>query len=672
MKIIIVGAGAGGATVAARARRLNEQAEIILIDAAADISQATCGLPYFVGDVIPDRDRMVVASAEDFVRLMNVDVRPNSEVIQLSRDARTVTVRELDSHREYTLNYDRLVLATGTSPFIPDLPGIVRNHVFPLKTLANADAIRAHLAARPCRHAVVIGGGLVGLEMAENLRRRGLEVTVIERAQQVLEMLDLEMAGQVQQHLQRKGIQLILEQEVSALTATQVLLSDGGMLQADIVILAMGVRPNNKLAAGSGLKLGPRGGIAVNADCTTSDPNIFALGDAIEVEDFTSGQSRLLPLAGPAQQQAMIVAENLFGMQRCRQPCSAASIVRVFDLTVASVGANEKMLRTTPVEYETCHVELPQHVAWYPGAMALTIKLLFTRDDGRLLGAQIVGTEGVDKRIDVIATALQFGKTVSDLAELNLAYAPPYSSARDPVNIAGQVARNMLAGLVTTIQWHELKQQLDTVDREDVLLDVRTPEEYDFSALAGSINIPLDALRQRLHELPRDRRIVVLCQTGKKSYFAVRLLRQHGFENVCNLDGGLKLYRVTEPSVGSEPGMLPNVISRRANRETVSGALLSAARVGRKAAHASANRNISLEIDATGLSCPGPILRLTHGIRRINDGEYLLIRASDPDFGKDIETWCRKTGNSLCSREASRSVVQVVIRKDGSVGPGPK
>lgn len=655
MKIVIIGGGAGGASVAARARRLDEHAQIMLIDKRAEVSQATCGLPYHLSDTIKDRERLVVVSPEDFARILNVDVRVRSEVVQIARGEKTVTIRDLRDGRHYTESFDRLVLSTGATSIVPPITGIHRPHVFTLQSIEELDGIKNHLKLHTCRHAVVVGAGFIGLEVADNLQQIGIHVSIVEKARQALGALDYEMATLVHQQLRAKGIRLLLEKEIRELSKDSAILADGEKLPADLIVLALGVRPTTLLASRCGIQLGALGGIAVDENLCTSDANIYALGDAIEVDDGIVGEKILLPLAGPAHKQAAVIAENLFGGQRVFRAGPGTVIAKVCDLAVAKTGLSEKRLLASNIDYGKSYVDLHCHASYYPGASPLTLKLLFAKDSGRILGAQIVGSQGVDKRIDVIATAIQFGKTVYDLAELDLAYAPPYSSAKDPVNVAGMVAKNMLRENYKVIYWDEL-----ATTTESFILDVRTPEEYALHAIPGSKNIPLEELRDRLAEIPTDKSVVLYCQQGKKGYFAYRILAQRGYQNLRNLSGGLKLHQAATRHDDASQG--------EAADETARVYAAPAAGPDHAPDHIVFENTISLEIDATGLSCPGPIVRLSHGIKSINDGQYLLITASDPGFEKDIETWCRKTGHALHSRERSRSVTRAVIRKDTNSG----
>jgi NADPH-dependent 2,4-dienoyl-CoA reductase/sulfur reductase-like enzyme/rhodanese-related sulfurtransferase/TusA-related sulfurtransferase len=652
VKIVIVGGGAGGASVAACARRLDEHAQIILIDKRADIAPATCGLPEPLSEPIQDRRRLAGLCPEDFARDLNVEVRVCSEVVQIARREKTVTIQDLRDGRHYTESYDRLVLATGSTAIVPPITGIHRPQVFTLQSIEDLDGINHYLKLHPCRHAVVVGAGFIGLEVADKLQQIGIHVSIVEKARQVLGALDHEMATLVQQQLHAKGIRLLLEKEAREFTNDRAILVDGEQLPADLIVLALGVRPTTLLASRAGIKLGALGGIAVNENLTTSDAHIYALGDAIEVDDGIIGEKTLLPLAEPAYKQAAVIAENLFGGQRVFRAEPGTVTAKLCDLAVAKTGLSEKRLRASHVDYAKSYVDLYCPASDYPGTCPLTLKLLFAKESGRILGAQIVGGQDADKHIDVIATAIRFGKTIDDLVGLNPAYAPPYSPALDPAKVAGVVANDWLHEDFAVIHWDELTT-------ESFILDVRTPEEYALYAIPGSTNIPLDELHNRLAEIPTDKTVVLYCQQGKKGYIAYRILAQRGFKNLRNLSGGLRLLQT---------------ITRQRDDSFQSETALSNTRPATGPGQAPDGdrivfeNTISLEIDATGLSRPGPILRLSHGIKSINDGQYLLITASDPGFEKDIEAWCHKTGHALHSRERSRAVTKAVIRKDANSG----
>jgi NADPH-dependent 2,4-dienoyl-CoA reductase/sulfur reductase-like enzyme/rhodanese-related sulfurtransferase len=555
-RLIIVGGVAGGASAAARARRLCEDCEIIMIERGPHVSFANCGLPYFVGGEIAEQDTLLVQTPESLKARFNLDVRIKTEVLRIDREARRLRVRDLHIGREYEEGYDALVLSTGASPLKPPIPGIDHPHHFVVRNIPDVEKIMAWSKdCQRCR-AVVVGGGYIGLEMAEQLRRRAFDVTVVEASPQVMVPLDPEMAAWLHAELRANGVALHLNDPVVAFEppseqeparASIVVLKSGQRLPADSVILGLGVKPEIGLAKDAGLEIGELGGIRVNEHLQTSDPHIWAVGDAIEVRDGVTGNWALIALAGPANRQGRIAADNILGRPSRYEHTWGTAIVRLFKLTAGCTGANEKSLRRAAIPFQAIHLHPNSHAGYYPGAEPIALKILFAPDTGKLLGAQAIGHDGVDKRIDVLATALKAGMTVHDLAELELAYAPPYGSAKDPVNLAGMAAQNVLDGYVALAQWNEVAA-LDP--KTTLLLDVRRPDERARGFIPGSIHIPLDELRQRLNELPRDRKIVVHCQSGQRSYNATRILSQNGF-NAANLSGG---YRTFGQTAAATPG----------------------------------------------------------------------------------------------------------------------
>jgi NADPH-dependent 2,4-dienoyl-CoA reductase/sulfur reductase-like enzyme/rhodanese-related sulfurtransferase len=557
-RLIIVGGVAGGASAAARARRLCEDCEIIMFERGPHVSFANCGLPYFVGGEIAEQDSLLVQTPESLKARFNLDVRINTEVIGIDRAARRIRVRELVTGREYEEPYDALILSTGASPLRPPIPGIERPNHFVVRNIPDVERIMAWSKdCQRCR-AVVVGGGYVGLEMAEQLRHRGFNVTVVEALPQVMTPLDPEMAAWLHAELRANGVDLHLNDPVVSFEppsekeparASVVVLKSGQRLPADSVVLGMRVKPEVSLAKDAGLEIGKLGGIHVNEHLRTSDPHIWAVGDAIEVRDGVTGQWALIPLAGPANRQGRIAADNIFGRPSRYEHTWGTAILRLFKLTAGCTGANERTLRRAAIPFQALHLHPGSHAGYYPGAEPIALKVLFAPDTGKLLGAQAIGHEGVDKRIDVLATALKAGMTIHDLAELELAYAPPYGSAKDPVNLAGMAAQNVVVGDLALAQWNEVASFNPSTT---LLLDVRRPDERAKGFIPGSTHIPLDELRERLSELPRDRDIIAYCQSGLRSYIATRILKQHGF-NAANLSGGyLTFRRVTAVTVHPE------------------------------------------------------------------------------------------------------------------------
>lgn len=542
MKIIIIGGVAGGATTAARIRRSDETADILLIEKGKYISYANCGLPYYIGGVIDDRHKLFVQTPEAFSVRFRVDVRTENEVIFIDKARKTVTVRR-PSQDTYEESYDKLLISTGASPVRPPLPGIDLEGIFTLRNVTDADCIKAYMEAHPVRRAVVVGGGFIGLEMAENLHRAGAKVSIAEMDNQVMTPLDFSMAALVHQHLMEKGVNLYLGQAVASFERVgkeiKVMLKSGLSVMADVVILSIGVRPETTLARAAGLDIGEAGGIAVNDYLRTSDESIYAIGDAIEFIHPLTGKPWLNYLAGPANRQGRIVADNLLGSKIPYEGSIGTCIAKVFDLTVAATGLPGKKLRQAGIDYVSSTTHPVSHAAYYPGATPMSIKITFNKETGKLYGAQIVGHEGVDKRIDEMALVIKKQGTICDLMEVEQAYAPPYSSAKDPVAVAGYVAENIMLGKVKPVYWRGLRD----IRMEDVfLLDVRTPDECAQGTLPGAVNIPLDQLRDRIGEVPKDRMVYTFCAIGLRGYLAYRILTQRGYDQVRNLAGGLKTY----------------------------------------------------------------------------------------------------------------------------------
>ena len=544
MKLIIVGGVAGGASAAARARRLSEDSQIVLFERGPDVSFANCGLPYFIGGEIAQRSKLLVTTPEQLRSRFKLDVRSRSSVESIDRSAKTVRVHDLATGQEYEEHYDKLILAPGAAPFRPPIPGNDLPGVFTLRNLDDTDRIKEQVD-RGVKHAVLLGGGFIGLELAENLVRRGISTTVVEKNDQILTPFDREMTTPINDELAAKGVRLLLGQTAEAFEQVAdglvVLLKSGERLPAELVVLGVGVRPENKLAVDAGLAVGLRGGIQVNEHLQTSDPDIYAVGDAIEVNDFVLNIPTQVPLAGPANRQGRIAANHIFGLQSRYRGTQGTAIVRVFDRTAAMTGASEKTLRRAKRAYRKVYVHPNQHAGYYPGAEAMTLKLIFDPDTGKVLGAQAVGGAGVDKRIDVLAVAIQAGMTVFDLEEMELAYAPQYGSAKDPINMAGFVAAGMLRGEHPQVDVEGIMAA--PASERPFLVDVRTSQEYAGGHIPGAVNIPVDDLRSRLSELPRDREVATYCQVGQRGYLATRILLQSGFKAV-NIGGGYKTYKL--------------------------------------------------------------------------------------------------------------------------------
>lgn len=644
MKYLIIGGVAGGATVAARLRRLDEQAEIILVERGKYVSYANCGLPYYIGGTIDDRQKLFVQTAQGFTDRFRIDIRTEQEVVAIDRAERRVSIRRVLTGETYTESYDRLVLSPGAEPLRPRIEGIDHPRILTLRNVPDTDAIKHLVEYTEVQHAVVVGGGFIGLEMAENLCHLNIETHVVEMADQVMAPLDFSMAAIVHQHLTEQGVSLHLKNGVHHFTDENgqvgVHLNDGQVLKTDLVVLSIGVRPETKLAREAGLELGTTGGIRVNACMQTSDEAIYALGDAVEVTHLVTGKPALIPLAGPANKQGRIVADNLvLGNRRTYAGSLGTSIAKVFSLTVATTGANAKLLRRENIPYIASWTHGSSHAGYYPNAVSMSLKILFAPADGRLLGAQIVGFDGVDKRIEMLEQVIQRQGTVYDLMELEHAYAPPYSSAKDPVNMAGFVADNILSGRVQTITWRD---KLLT-DADSVKLDVRTAEEYALGSIPGFRNLPLDELREHLQEIPREKPVVVSCAVGLRGYLAARILMQHGFRQVFNLSGGYKTW-----SAATAPLQQLAAPTPEGRPQTDS---------------APATDTPALQVDACGLMCPGPVMQLKKNYASLAEGETLVIKATDQAFGKDVASWCKITGAELTKLDNQGGIVTAWVRK---------
>jgi NADPH-dependent 2,4-dienoyl-CoA reductase/sulfur reductase-like enzyme/rhodanese-related sulfurtransferase len=547
MKLVIVGGVAGGASAAARARRLSESAEIVVFERGPDVSFANCGLPYYLGGTIDDRDHLILMTPAHFRERFALEIRTRSEVIAIDRAARTVKAKNLASGETYDESYDALILAPGAAPLRPPIPGIDLPGVFTLRDLSDVDRIKARMRSGGKR-AVIVGAGFIGLELAENFVHQGLDTTLVELQDQVMPPFDKEMTVPILAELAQNGVKLLLSRSAKAFEAKDdaisVVLSDGGTIDADLVILGVGVRPENKLAVEAGLEVGPRGGIRTDDRMRTSDPNIYAVGDAVETTDFVLGGPTQVPLGGPANRQGRIAADNVFGRDSRYRGTQGTAVVGAFDLTAAMTGASEKTLKRVSKSYARAYVHPTNHAGYYPGAQRMHLKLLYEPGTGRILGAQAVGGSGVDKRIDVIAMAIQAGLTVEDLEEAELCYAPQYGSAKDAVNMAGFVAAGKLRG-------DQPQAEIDAIlalpeAERPLILDVRSPREFAGGAIPGAVNIPIDVLRDRLAELPKDRLIACYCQVGQRGYLATRVLVQCGYE-AANIDGGFETYRLFFP-----------------------------------------------------------------------------------------------------------------------------
>lgn len=649
MKILIVGGVAGGASAAARARRLDEKAEIILFERGEHISFANCGLPYHIGGVIPERDSLLVTTPEVMREKFAIDVRVRNEVVKIERDKKQVLVKDLKTGQDYVETYDHLILSPGASAIRPPISGIDLPGIFSLRNLEDMDRIKA--AVKGKSSAVVVGGGYIGLEMTESLRHLGLEVTLVELANQVMGPADPEMATMLHTEIKMNSVNLRLGQSVTSFATNgdrlKVILSSGDKIDADAVIMAIGVRPENKLAKDAGLDIGVTGGIKVNSFMQTSDESIYAVGDAVEVKDLITGKPALIPLAGPANRQGRIAVDNIYGLKREYRDTQGSAVCKVFDLTFAMTGLSEKQAVKNAIRYDKVYVHPANHASYYPGATSISLKMIYDPDTGRVLGAQAVGLDGVEKRIDVFAVAIRAGMTVYDLEEMELCYAPPYGSAKDPVNYAGFVAANLLRGHSEHFHANEVL----ALKPDQRLLDVRTLEEVQAGMIPGAVHIPLHELRQKQSELSPEKEYMIYCQAGLRGYLAYRILKQRGFR-ASNLDGGYKTYCMFNQTAVYDKSIMTDDAGSESevdNAATVAGDV-----------------NIVRTLDVSGLQCPGPISQLRKAIDTIEKGQAVEVLSTDPGFAADVPAWCRSTGHqSISVEKIAGGKYRAVVRKLG-------
>lgn len=624
MKTVIIGGGAAGASCAARLRRLDESAEILILEKTDEISIANCGLPYYVSGVISNRENILVSTPEKFKNWFNIDVKLNSEVVKINRNDKNIQLANGE-----IISYDKLVLAQGASPIIPNFNGMDRNNVFGVRTLNDADKIKEFIKNNNTKNAVVIGGGFIGIEMAENLAHLGLNTTLVELSDQILAPVDKEVAQFAQNTMTENGVNLILSDRVKEFNQNKIVLNSNKEIEFDIVIMAIGVRPEIKLAQDAGLETNR--GIIVNDNMQTSDENIYAAGDSVEVKDFVSDTNTLIPLAGPANRQGRIIADNICGFNSTYQKSQGTSVIKVFDLTVASVGNNEKQLKQKNIPYWKTYTFSRSHAGYYPDSSLVLFKLLFN-EQGKILGAQGVGEDGVEKRIDVISSIMRLNGTVQDMLDSELCYAPPYSSAKDPVNILGMVSDNILKGLVKPAYFEDLNSSY--------LIDVRPEISYKTNTIPNAINIPINEIRNRIDEIPKDKKVILFCNTGYTSYCASRILIQKGFNNVYSLMGGLEFYKEL-----TKQNKIP---------------VLNKAKLTQEIQYS--NSNI-IKIDASGMQCPGPIMKVSKAIENAQDGEIFEVLSTDKGFKSDISAWCENTGNNLIDLKVENKKIYATIQK---------
>ena len=635
MKYVIIGGVAGGATAAARLRRIDEQAEIILLEKGKYISYANCGLPYYIGGVIAEREKLLVQTPASFGKRFRIDVRVENEVFAIDPEKNTLTIRKADG-KEYEETYDKLLLSPGANPVKPLLDGIDSEGIFTLRNVEDTDRIKAYITDKQVKRAVVVGAGFIGLEMAENLHHAGVTVSVVEMGNQVMAPIDFSMAAPIHRHLIEKGVSLYLEEGVTRFWRTEegitVFLKSGKTIPVDMVLLSIGVRPATALAQQAGLELGETGGIRVDEHLETSVKDIYAVGDAIEYPHPLTGKPWLNYLANPANRQGRIVADNMaLGNTTSYEGAIGTSIAKVFDMTVASTGLAAKRLKQWGMEYQSSVTHSASHAGYYPDALPLTLKLTFHPKTGKLYGAQCVGYEGVDKRIDQIAGLIKHGGTVYDLMETEHTYAPPFSSAKDPIAIAGYVASNIISGAMPVISWRELAEKKDEV----MLIDTRTPEEFSFGTIPGAVNIPLDEMRDRLSEIPADKPVVLFCAVGLRGYLAQRILIGRGYRNTANLIGGYKTYSTAVAPIPAPTASSPAQPAASAPSQSAQ----------------SGSAKEPLRVNACGLQCPGPIMQVKKAMDSIAPGERVEIVATDAGFARDASAWCATTGNKLIEKK---------------------
>lgn len=633
MRIIIVGGGAAGASCAARLRRLNEDAEIIIVEKTNEVSIANCGLPYYISGVIAERENILVSTPQKFKSWFNIDVLLNTEVVKINKNEKTVNLNTGEQ-----ITYDKLVLAQGASPIVPSFEGMDKEKTFVVRNLNDADKIKTYIQQNNSKNVVVVGGGFIGIEMAENLVEMGLNTTLVELGNQILAPVDEEIAAVVQNEMRDNGINLILSDGVKSFSENKVILNSGRELDFDLIIMAIGVKPETTLAKNAGLEVNR--GIIVNEYLQTSNSDIYAAGDSVEIKDFVNGENALIPLAGPANRQGRIIADNitggLNGNLSTYKNTQGSSVVKVFDLTAAGVGNNEKQLKQRNIPYWKTFVYGRSHAGYYPNSTQTLYKLLFTHE-GKILGAQAVGQEGVEKRIDVISSVMRNGGTIQELIDSELCYAPPFNSAKDGgVNILGMCADNILRGLVKPAYFEDLENSY--------LIDVRANLAYKTKTIDDAVNIPIDEIRSRIDEIPTDKKVVLFCNTGYTSYNASRILTQKGFNNVYSLMGGITLYKeITK------------------NKE---------AKVGKKAPVAVGVHSVSsdvIKIDASGLQCPGPIMKVAKMLENSEEGDVFEVISTDRGFKSDIGAWCETTGNTLINLTQDKTKIIATISKGGKL-----
>ena len=646
MKVVIIGGVAGGASTAARLRRLNENVSIVVLEKSGYVSFANCGLPYHISGVISERERLLLESVESLSSKFNIDIRVKTEVISIERSVKKITVQNLDTGEIYEESYDKLVISTGAESFIPGIKGLTENNYMKLRNIEDMDKIVKYVNKHKPKNAVVVGGGFIGIEIVENLKHIGIDLAVIEKANQLMTPVDYEMASFVHSELKRSDIGIYLESEIIEITENKnekiLKLSTGEEITTEMLIISIGVNPDSKLAINAGIKTNDRGSIVVNEYLGTSDENIYAVGDVVEVNNPIVNDKMFIPLAGPANKQGRIVAENIIGRKSKYNGTIGTSILKVFDLTIAATGVTEKYLKSKNIDHKSFIIVKSNHASYYPNSSDIIFKLIFDRKNGKIYGAQSVGYEGVDKRIDIIATAIKGNLTVFDLKEIEVAYAPSFNSAKDIVNYAGFMSENIIYDEMDLYKWNS--------DKQVEFIDVRTFDEYEIDHINGAKNIPLNEIRNRLVELDKNKEYVVYCKIGLRGYNAQRILKNNGY-NVLNLDGGLTVYK--------------NVMKNQNNKKIFKKKESDVKMIENEENKMKIDNIIKL--DTCGLQCPGPILKVKELLLNLNNGEVIEVISTDQGFESDIKSWVKKNKNTLISIKNENKKITAIIKKGNRI-----
>ena len=643
MKIIIIGGVAGGMSAAARLRRLDEKSDIIVIEKSGYVSFANCGLPYYIGGVIKEKDNLLLETPSTLKEKFNLDVRVKSEAVSINREKKEIKIKNIETNDEYTESYDKLLISTGAKPFVPDIKGLEEAGYLTLRNIEDMEKISSCIDSDGYKNAVIIGGGFIGLEAAENLKHKNINVTVIEKADQVMAPLDPEMASFIHEEIKRRNIALYLNSDITEISNSGkkkiIKLKSGEVVETDIIIASIGVAPDSELAKNAGLKMSSKGAVEVDEYLKTSDSDIYAAGDVIEIRNAVTGQKALVPLAGPANKQGRTAADNILGREEKYTGTIGTSIMKFFNMTAASTGVNEKYLKKQDINYKSLFIIKADHAGYYPGASDIYFKILFEPETGKIFGAQAVGEKGADKKIDIIATAILGNISVYKLKDLETAYAPPFNSAKDIINYASYMAENIKRDGLETVSWNET----DKIG----LIDVRTEDEYNIDHIQGAVNMPLNTLRENMGKLDKNKEYIVYCKVGQRGYNAQRILVNNGYK-VKNLNGGFSIYKSALMPQDNRI-KFENDIKNDKHR-SVSGLN-------------SADKKI---LDVTGLQCPGPIIKIKNKISELKTGEVLEVKATDPGFENDIKVWTRQTGNTLLNIENTDGEILAEIKKGES------